>query len=110
MAEALAAVIRPSFSLAIQGVGVFASTEGASVLWADVVRSEELMDLHQAIASSLAGLGFRPEERPYRPHVTIARCGGEVPSSVVDRFLVEHQRAESAQYRGLPVRSVFERQ
>jgi 2'-5' RNA ligase len=42
-----------------------------------------LLLLHAALAATLAGLGLQPEQRTYRPHVTLARraAGAVVPSS-----------------------------
>lgn len=39
-----------------------------------------LLDLHAALGHALAGLGIVPEERPFRPHVTMARhAAGATP-------------------------------
>jgi 2'-5' RNA ligase len=42
-----------------------------------------LLDLHAALSAALPGVGLQPEERGYRPHVTMARRarGAEVPQS-----------------------------
>jgi 2'-5' RNA ligase len=41
----------------------------------------ELLDLHAALSGALPGLGLQPEQRPYRPHVTMARRakGADIP-------------------------------
>jgi 2'-5' RNA ligase len=87
MAMALATVQAPLFSMAIQGVGQFPSADGGAILWARVRESRELLELHAAIAAALAGEGFRPEERPYTPHVTLARCGAKGTDKVANDFL-----------------------
>src|SRR5207249_3348772 len=87
MAAALEAVEFPAFSLTFEGVGQFPSAGGAVTLWAGVTGSTELFRLHAAVEAALAGEGFQPETRPYSPHVTLARCGPEVPARVVDEFL-----------------------
>jgi 2'-5' RNA ligase len=42
-----------------------------------------LMDLHAALSAALPALGLEPEERTFRPHVTMARRarGAELPQS-----------------------------
>jgi 2'-5' RNA ligase len=44
---------------------------------------EELLALHARLAGALVGLGLQPEERKFRPHVTLARraAGSIVPAS-----------------------------
>jgi 2'-5' RNA ligase len=90
IAAALDVVVAPVFSLVIEKVGQFPSRDGAITLWAGVRETPELLGLHAAIAAALAGEGFRPEARRYTPHVTLARCGPEVPTSIVDEFLAKH--------------------
>ena len=51
----------------------------------------ELAKLHTDVAQALAGESFQPEARPYHPHITLARCGPEVPSSLVSEFLSRHR-------------------
>jgi 2'-5' RNA ligase len=34
---------------------------------------DELLELHARLAAALAGLGMQPEQRKFRPHVTLAR-------------------------------------
>jgi 2'-5' RNA ligase len=38
---------------------------------------QELLDLHAALSGALPGVGLQPEERAYRPHVTMARRAGK---------------------------------
>jgi 2'-5' RNA ligase len=55
-----------------------------------VVRPEQsptaLRGLHARIGLALAGIGMRPDERPYRPHVTLARraTGATPPAQPAD--------------------------
>ena len=40
----------------------------------------ELLALHAALGQALAGVGIAPDERPFRPHVTLGRhASGAVP-------------------------------
>jgi 2'-5' RNA ligase len=87
---ALAAVAIPEFTLTLAGVGRFSSADGEVTLWAGVREQPALLELHAAVAAALAGEGFRPEARRYTPHVTLARCGPEVPGIVMEQFLARH--------------------
>jgi 2'-5' RNA ligase len=62
------------FPVGLGGGGAFARERAATVLWAGVATGmEELGDLASVVARATARLGFAPEGRPYRPHVTLAR-------------------------------------
>jgi 2'-5' RNA ligase len=86
-AAALRAVEAPAFPLEVEGVGQFPSAGGVVTLWAGVRQSAALLGLHAAVAAALAIEGFQPEDRRYKPHITLARCEQGVPASVVAEFL-----------------------
>jgi 2'-5' RNA ligase len=54
----------------LSGVGTF---ERTGVFFAGVQLSPELVSLQQAITAATQPCGFQAEDRPYRPHVTLAR-------------------------------------
>lgn len=55
---------------------------GVAVLRPDPV-PEELLQLHGALRTALQALALRTENRPFRPHVTLARrAGGATPPSL----------------------------
>jgi len=90
VAAALATVNQRAFALTIAGVGHFASSKRESTLWAGIKVSAELLRLHSAVGAALTTIGFCPEARPYTPHITLARCGPDVPSNLVSEFLKRH--------------------
>ncbi|MBM7563082.1 RNA 2',3'-cyclic phosphodiesterase [Paenibacillus sacheonensis] len=62
------------FGLSLRGMGIFGRTEQPRVLWAGIEGAlEQLHRLQRLILEATAPLGFRAEERPYSPHLTIAR-------------------------------------
>ncbi len=62
------------FHLEISGIGAFPSLRQARVLWVGVGGEvDKLSRLQQDIDSALARLGFAKEERPFVPHLTLAR-------------------------------------
>ncbi len=90
IATALQSVPVVPFSLTIAGVGHFENHDGSSILWAGLRPSLELTHLHQSVSAALLPTGFRPETRPYSPHITLSRCGPEVPAGVIQTFLKAH--------------------
>ncbi len=62
------------FHLEISGLGAFPSIRQARVFWVGVGGElDKLSRLQQNIDSALAALGFAKEERPFVPHLTLAR-------------------------------------
>lgn len=86
--EALQAALREArvkpFSLALNGAGTFGPPSAPRVLWAAVGGDlEALTALHREIVKATRPIGFEPEDRPYAPHITLARRfagDGEMPS------------------------------
>lgn len=70
---AVAAGFRP-FRLELGRLGQFGGGNTIRVVWADVGgETEPLIVLQRQIEEALAPLGFRPENRPWRPHITLAQ-------------------------------------
>jgi 2'-5' RNA ligase len=62
------------FHLEISGLGAFPSLRQARVFWVGVGgEMDQLSRLQQNIDSALAALGFAKEQRPFVPHLTLAR-------------------------------------
>ncbi|GMK46525.1 RNA 2',3'-cyclic phosphodiesterase [Paenibacillus glycanilyticus] len=90
-----------SFSLELSKLGSFGREERPSVLWLGLKQlPAELTRLHQSLGQSLhSGIGYTPETRLYRPHVTLARkysadepCTAEKLEKLSSPFL-QHQTA-----------------
>jgi 2'-5' RNA ligase len=76
LAESVAESVRgvQPFTVVLGGAGAFPSARRASVLWIGVAQgADEFADLAGAVSSSTAPLGFAGEDRPFRPHLTLAR-------------------------------------
>jgi 2'-5' RNA ligase len=66
----------PAMPLRLQlaGVGAFPDLRKPRVVWAGVGgQLAELAQLQAAVVAATAPLGFAPDERPYRPHLTLGR-------------------------------------
>lgn len=48
----------------------------AGIFFAGVALTPELLALQQQVTASTIPCGFLPEDRPYRPHITLARSKG----------------------------------
>lgn len=88
VSAALKQIEHPAFTLTIANIGQFKGAGGA-ILWAGVNRSPELASLHAMVGRKLASIGFKPESRSYKPHITLARCN-TVSRSVLADFIATH--------------------
>jgi len=66
----------PSISIAVRGVGWFPNPHQPKILWASVQAKDSLEQLVRATDESVAELGIEKDDRPFRPHLTMARIGG----------------------------------
>lgn len=65
-------------NLRASGVGAFPEEKHARVIWAGVAKSQVLLDLQTEVESECAPLGFKPEDRDFHPHITLARLRNAV--------------------------------
>jgi 2'-5' RNA ligase len=67
------------FELEFSNIGTFGGREGLRLMWVgiagDVLRLEALV---RAVNAALAVVGFEPERRPFRPHLTLGRVKDEI--------------------------------
>ncbi len=68
-----AAGVRP-FTVKVHGLGVFPNPHRPQVVWAGLEGDINLLgQLQQQLAAALEPLGFKPDTRPFRPHLTLGR-------------------------------------
>ena len=78
------------FEVTLGGLGAFPEYEYIEVVWVGTRSGgTELEGLHRLVEGGLAGLGFEPEDRPFTPHVTIARVDHTGGKERVQAFLRE---------------------
>ena len=64
-----------AFSFRVAGVGTFGPPRSPRVVWAGVRAPAELDRLSRGLVDGLRALDMPVEDRPFRPHVTLARVG-----------------------------------
>jgi 2'-5' RNA ligase len=77
-ASILAALRTPltqaSFSVRASGAGVFPPRRAPRVIWAGIREGlESLSEVEREVTDRLASCGIAPGDRPYSPHITLAR-------------------------------------
>ena len=79
------------FELELAGFGGFPNLHRAKVVWIGVGGDRDaLVDLESRMRDGLVGLGMQPEDRAYRPHITLAREPHKAPvlDELSDRLTV----------------------
>ena len=64
---------RPAIAIAIEKLGFFPNPHAPRVFWAGVHGGDALTQLARETEDALATLGIAKEQRPYSPHLTLAR-------------------------------------
>jgi 2'-5' RNA ligase len=87
-------VERPPFAIGFRSLGVFPDRGSPRVLWLGVNEGETaLRDLHGIVASRLRGSGIAFDDKPFHPHLTLARWRDSRPA---DRRAVAALAAQGA--------------
>jgi RNA 2',3'-cyclic 3'-phosphodiesterase len=100
----------PSFTMEVEGIGAFPDAHAPRVIWAGLRAGppqHALLTLASTVEAALVPLGFQTEEKPFSPHLTLARVKGG--SRALGKVLYHSLQAgpESSGALGtLPVESV----
>jgi RNA 2',3'-cyclic 3'-phosphodiesterase len=71
---ALAGLKANPFAVNFTGVGFFPNAKAARVFWIGVNGGAELPKLASSVDAVLEKIGFAREDKPYHPHLTLARA------------------------------------
>ena len=72
--KVMQSAVRPPFEMEVKGLGAFPSVTRPRVIWAGVSDgAEAVVEIHRKIEAGLKRLGFRPEDKRFTAHITIAR-------------------------------------
>ena len=91
VAELVADAVRSTsgFTVRLTGLGAFPNAERPTVVWVGIEPAEPLIQLAGDLENRLKPLGFAPENRSFRPHLTLARIKGRPPADLI-QLLDEH--------------------
>ncbi len=98
-AMADAAAEASSFKLGVQQPGAFPNLQRVQVVWVGLGGEvDKLKQLHKKLDADLVKLGFTPENRPFKPHLTLARLGNEASAEQRQQLgdLITATRLEAA--------------
>ena len=73
--ERLQSVVGKKIEIRVSGYGFFPTAKAPHVFWLGIQAAPELADLASSIDSGLAELKIAREDRPFSPHLTLARGG-----------------------------------
>ncbi|MFC4556745.1 RNA 2',3'-cyclic phosphodiesterase [Virgibacillus kekensis] len=87
---------KTAFELFTGQLGYFGNPRKPRVLWAGVEKTGSLEDLHQEVEKHASAAGFQSENRPYSPHITLAKkWAGDISNlqELKKNFIGQHKMA-----------------
>lgn len=87
--EALGRIRAPAVECIPYGLDVLPSRRNPRVLVVGLERTDDLVAVYRAVSDALENEGLEPEDRDFRPHVTLGRLK-DVPAPDVHEFLEAH--------------------
>ncbi|HUA20917.1 MAG TPA: RNA 2',3'-cyclic phosphodiesterase [Bryobacteraceae bacterium] len=78
----------------VKGLGWFPNPHHPRVFWVAVHASDELAVLAREIDEALQTVGIAPEERPFAPHLTLARIKDPVPLQMLRNAIAQLESVE----------------
>ena len=83
---------QPAFILRAQSLGCFPHASRPRVLWVGLADpSQALAHLNECLSAALIPVGFPPEDRPFHPHLTLARVQNSIRSDQLLPVLQAYQ-------------------
>ncbi len=74
------------------GCGAFPTIKAPRVIWVGLRgRIGPLAELAQRVEAEMASFGFEPEDRPFKPHLTLGRVRGRARLQPLQQILLAHQ-------------------
>ena len=62
-----------AFNIEVSGLGMYPSHQNPRVIWFGILKGEPLIEIHNNLNRQMATIGIAAENRPFSPHLTIAR-------------------------------------
>jgi 2'-5' RNA ligase len=86
--SSLQKLIFSAFTAEIKGAGAFPNLNHMNVIWVGVNEGwSQVEQIYEQVEELLSGLGFQRENRPFSPHITIARVRSGRKRDEVANFL-----------------------
>lgn len=81
-----------SFRVEPAGCGAFPTLQQMRIVWVGLrVDGEGLNRLQQMVEAAMVQLGFKKEDRPFKPHLTLGRVKGRQHLRVLQTLLLDRQ-------------------
>lgn len=91
----LTAIRVNSFFLRIHGVGTFPAKGTPKIVWIGIGTGHpHLFQLHKRTQEAALAAHIEPDLRPWRPHITLARCTDETKEREIRRFVKANENVE----------------
>jgi 2'-5' RNA ligase len=96
--DALAQVTRDAFEISLSGLGWYPNARAPRILWVGVHAGPELSALAQQIEQRLEAIGVAKEDRPFAPHLTLARIKNPAPLQALRQKVERLQPADLGRF------------
>ena len=97
--EKLSGIEFKAFFLPVLGLGKFPAKGPPTVVWVGVGAGHpHLFQLYKRVQEAAFQSRLEPEERPFHPHVTLARCR-DVPEGAFRKFLKTNSDFDAGMFR-----------
>jgi len=104
--EKLAGVVAPivsswvPFEVHLHGLGCFPSTRNPRIVWVGIEQgSVEALSLQKAVENQAADVGFPPETRSFKPHLTLGRVRSSRGKGSLAQTVEDHRDVEIGSFR-----------
>ncbi len=74
------------------GCGAFPAIKSPRVIWVGLGgQISSLAELGRRVEAAMVPLGFKPEDRPFKPHLTVGRVKGRLRLEALQQILLAHR-------------------
>lgn len=80
-----------SFLIRLHGLGVFKDFHKPRVLWAGIYEYDTMKEIKENIDKEMLKLGFNPDAREFKPHLTLARIKWIKDKQKLRKLVLDHK-------------------
>ncbi len=86
------------FEIPLKAIGCFPAKHSPKIVWIGSLSNENtlLVDCFQAVENACTSAGFKREERPFHPHITLGRVKGKISENLIK--MIENTTFEPLQF------------